>query len=51
MQLCQRSIENQPLILSTESSPNVEYGKMWSEPDECALGSDFGVIDSTFYFS
>ena len=43
MQLCQRSIENQALILSTESSPNVEYGKMWSEWDECALGADFRV--------
>jgi hypothetical protein len=24
---------------------------MWSEPDGCALGADFSVIDSTFYFS
>ena len=32
---------------SSESSPNVEHSKMWSEPDECALGTDFGVIDST----
>ena len=39
------------LSFNTESSPNVEYGKMWSEPDECALGADFRVIDSTFYFS
>ena len=23
---------------------------MWSEPDECALGADLRVIDSTFYF-
>jgi hypothetical protein len=23
---------------------------MWSEPNECALGADFRVIDSTFYF-
>ena len=23
---------------------------MWSEPDECGLGADFRVIDSTFYF-
>ena len=37
--------------ISIESSPNVEYGKMRSEPDECALGADFRVIDSTFYFS
>ena len=50
MQLCQRSIENQPLILSTESSPNVEYGKMWSEPDECALGLDLRGTRSAFYF-
>ena len=35
---------------NTESSPNVEHGKMWSEPDECALGADLRVIDSTFYF-
>ena len=38
-------------LVSIESSPNVEYGKMRSEPDECALGADFRVIDSTFYFS
>jgi len=37
--------------VNTESVPNVEYSKMWSGPDECALGADFGVIDSTFYFS
>jgi hypothetical protein len=37
--------------INTGSSPNVEYGKMRSEPDECFLGADFRVIDSTFYFS
>ncbi len=37
-------------MISTESFPNVEYGKMWSQPDECALGVDLRVIDSTFYF-
>jgi len=37
--------------INIESAPNVEYGKMRSEPDECALGADFRVIDSTFYFS
>ena len=36
---------------SIESSPNVEHSKMWSELDECALGADLRVIDSTFYFS
>jgi hypothetical protein len=29
---------------------NVEHGKMWSKPDECALGLGLRVIDSTFYF-
>jgi hypothetical protein len=33
------------------SLQNVEHSKMWSEPDECALGEDFRVIHSTFYFS
>ena len=37
--------------VSTESFPNVEYGKMRSELDECAQGADLSVIDSTFYFS
>jgi hypothetical protein len=36
--------------LNTESFPNVEHSKMWSELDECALGADLRVIDSTFYF-
>ena len=38
-------------LINIESFPNVECGKMRSEPDECALGADFRVIDSTFYFS
>ena len=37
--------------VSTESFPNVEYGKMRSELDECAQGADLRVIESTFYFS
>ena len=36
--------------VNTESSPNVEYGKMRSEPDECALGVDLRGIHSAFYF-
>ena len=51
MQLCQRSIENQALILSTESSPNVEYGKMRSQLDDCALGLGLNVTHPAFYFS
>ena len=46
-----RSVMTGIELISIESSPNVEYGKMRSEPDECALGADFRVIDSTFYFS
>ncbi len=42
---------NVACIGNTESFPNVEHSKMWSEPDGCALGADFSVIDSTFYFS
>jgi hypothetical protein len=34
----------------TESSPNVEYGKMRSELNECALGVDLRGIHSAFYF-
>ena len=33
--------------ISTESFPNVEHSKMWSELDECALGVDSRVIGST----
>jgi hypothetical protein len=38
------------VAVNIEFVPNVEHSKMWSEPDECALGADFRVIDSTFYF-
>ena len=37
-------------IFNTESSPNVEYGKMPSELNECALGADLRGIHSAFYF-
>jgi hypothetical protein len=39
------------LSFNSEFFPNVEYGKMRSELNECALGADLRVIDSTFYFS
>ena len=35
---------------SIESAPNVEYGKMRSELNECALGVDLRGIHSAFYF-
>jgi hypothetical protein len=38
------------LLVNTESSPNVEYGKMRSELNECALGVDLMGIHSAFYF-
>jgi hypothetical protein len=38
------------ITINTESSPNVEYGKMRSELDECALGVDLRGIHSAFYF-
>ena len=37
-------------IFNTESSPNVEYGKMRSEWVECALGLDLRGTRSAFYF-
>ena len=36
--------------ISSESSPNVEYGKMRSEWVECALGLDLRGTRSAFYF-
>ena len=35
---------------NSESSPNVEYGKMRSELNQCALGVDLRGIHSAFYF-
>ena len=37
-------------LINIESFPNVEYGKMRSEPDECALGVDLRGIHPAFYF-
>ena len=42
--------ENLEQTFNTESSPNVEYGKMRSELNEYALGVDLRGIHSAFYF-